>query len=73
MRRCSKRRRDVYKRQWEIWGRTIFKEIKALHANSVGFTFPFYTDGHTANTYYPKLVCNSEYNTPDPTLSLIHI
>jgi hypothetical protein len=52
---------------WEIWGRTIFKEIKALHANSVGFTFPFYTDGHTANTYYPKLVCNSEYNTPDPT------
>jgi hypothetical protein len=52
---------------WETWGRTLFKEIKALHANSVAFTFPFYTDGHTANTYYAELVCNTEYSTPSPT------
>jgi hypothetical protein len=52
---------------WEAWGRNIFKQIKALHANSVALTIPFFTDGHTANTYYAKLQCNTEYDTPTPT------
>jgi hypothetical protein len=52
---------------WGNYGRAIFKQIKALHANSVALTIPFFTDGHTANTFYAKLQCNTEYDTPPPT------
>lgn len=49
---------------WELWGTKLFSQIKALGANSVALDFPFYTDGHTADTYYAKQVCNTSFNTP---------
>lgn len=52
---------------WEIWGQTLLSEIKELDANAVAFTIPFYSDAHTANTYYAKQVCGTSYSTPTPT------
>lgn len=49
---------------WDQWGQTLFGQLKSMGANSVALDFPFYTDGHTANTYYAKQVCGHFYTPP---------
>ena len=46
------------------WGTTLFHQIKALGANAVALDLPFYTDGHTASTFYAKTVCGQSFQTP---------
>lgn len=62
---------DVYyncetQSQWEAWGTTEVDDVKALGANSIAYLFPFYTDSATANTFYAKSVCGTNYETPSP-------
>lgn len=49
------------------WATTEVSQYKALGANSIGLSFPLYTDSMTSNNIYGRLVCNNiKYQTPPP-------
>ena len=51
----------------DAWAKTEVAQYKALGANSIGISFPLYTDSLTSNKVYGRLVCNNfKYETPPP-------
>jgi hypothetical protein len=51
---------------WANWATAEVANFKAVGANSIGLTFPLYTDSATSNKIYEKLVCGSYYSSPSP-------
>lgn len=51
---------------WNRVATTEAKAFKKLGANTVGITFPMYTDSKTSNNFYGKLSCNpaQDFHTP---------
>jgi hypothetical protein len=52
------------------WAFVQFSQFKALGANSVGITFPIYTDSISSNKVYSRSVCNNR-NYQSPPLSIL--
>ena len=51
----------------EQWATTEVSQFAALHANSIGITFPIYDNFLTSNVVYAKLVCgNAAFRSPPP-------
>lgn len=51
------------------WAQTEINQYKALGANSIGLSFPIYTDSITSNVVFAKTVCGDQsYQSPSPEL-----
>jgi len=51
---------------WSNWAIEQVNSFKSLGANSIGITFPFYSDSRYSNNVYTKLVCGTYYSSPSP-------
>ena len=55
--------------EWDQWATNQVDSFRSLGANSIGITFPFYTDSISSNNFYAKSVCGAgaTYETPPPS------
>lgn len=52
---------------WSTDATNQVQAIKALGANSIGLTFPLYTDSITSNAIYTQSTCGTNYQSPSPS------